>query len=255
MDEKALPVRKVEVGAPLRWLQRGWNDFQYDSLSSIGFGVVFAIGGGLIVLATLDAPHLMAAAFSGFFLLAPLLASGLYALSMLRGAVERPAFFAAIALVKRKKAALAQIGLVLLLVMLLWERFTAVLFAVLASPETVNPSVATLIRAGEEWELVALWFISGALVAAGVFTVTVVSVPLLFDRDVDLFTAVATSVQAVRTNPLPMLVWAGAIVLLTLVGYALLLFGLAVTLPLLGHATWHAYCDLVGCRRGEPSHQ
>ena len=103
MEEKALAVRTVGIDAPLRWLRKGWEDLRYDPLSSLGFGVVFAIGGGLIVLATLRAPHLMAVAFSGFFLLAPLLAAGLYALSRLRGTVERPAFFDALALVKAKK--------------------------------------------------------------------------------------------------------------------------------------------------------
>jgi len=246
MEEKALAVRTVGIDAPLRWLRKGWEDLRYDPLSSLGFGVVFAIGGGLIVLATLRAPHLMAVAFSGFFLLAPLLAAGLYALSRLRGTVERPAFFDALALVKAKKASLAQVGLGLLLVMLVWERFTAMLFAVLASPETASPTIAALIVSGEEWPLVVAWFVTGGLVAAGIFTVTVVSVPLLLDRDVDLFTAVATSVQVVRTNPWPMAVWAAWIVGLTLLGYALVLFGLAVTLPLLGHATWHAYRELVG---------
>lgn len=67
MEEKALAVRTVGIDAPLRWLRKGWEDLRYDPLSSLGFGVVFAIGGGLIVLTTLRAPHLMAVAFSGFF--------------------------------------------------------------------------------------------------------------------------------------------------------------------------------------------
>ena len=85
-----------------------------------------------------------------------------------------------------------------------------------------------------------------ALFAAAVFVIGVVSVPMLLDReDGDLIAAIATSVRACRASPAAMLLWAGLIVTLMAVGYATALLGLIVIFPLLGHASWHAYRDMV----------
>jgi uncharacterized membrane protein len=78
-----------------------------------------------------------------------------------------------------------------------------------------------------------------------VYAITAVSIPMMVDRDVDAITAMMTSLRAVAANLLPMLLWAGLIVALSAVGFATLLIGMVVILPLLGHATWHAYKDLV----------
>jgi uncharacterized membrane protein len=85
----------------------------------------------------------------------------------------------------------------------------------------------------------------GGVVAALVFAASAVSMPLLLDRDVDMLTAILTSVQAVGANPVVMAWWAVLIMIGTTLGIATLLLGLVVVVPVLGHATWHAYVDLV----------
>jgi uncharacterized membrane protein len=85
----------------------------------------------------------------------------------------------------------------------------------------------------------------GGLLALGVFAISVVAVPLMLDRDADVATALMTSLRAFGRNVKPLLLWAGLIVALTLFGFATLLFGLVVIMPVLGHASWHAYRDLV----------
>jgi uncharacterized membrane protein len=86
----------------------------------------------------------------------------------------------------------------------------------------------------------------GAILAALVFAISVVSVPLLMERDIDVVSAVIISLQAVARNPKPMLLWAWLVAILTAFGIATLYIGLIVTFPLVGHATWHAYRETVG---------
>jgi hypothetical protein len=93
--------------------------------------------------------------------------------------------------------------------------------------------------------VVAAYVAMGGVLAALVFAISAVSIPMLLDRDVDMVTAIVTSLDAVKTNPLPMAVWAALIVGLTAVGFATGLVGLVVILPVLGHATWHCYRDVV----------
>src|SRR5690606_7493790 len=102
--------------------------------------------------------------------------------------------------------------------------------------------VHQLLSAGDAWLLV--WFLAGGLGAAIVFAVTAISVPMLVDRDVPLATAIRTSVAAVGLNPVSLGMWAAGIMAITLMGFVTVI-GLVVVLPLLGHATWHAYRDLV----------
>jgi uncharacterized membrane protein len=87
--------------------------------------------------------------------------------------------------------------------------------------------------------------IAGALIAGFTFSITAISVPMLMDRQVDVLTAMQTSVQAVRRNWQAMALWASLIVMFVGVGIATFYIGLIVTMPLIGHATWHAYRDLV----------
>jgi uncharacterized membrane protein len=98
------------------------------------------------------------------------------------------------------------------------------------------------------WLPFLLWLVAGGMFAAVVFGISVVSVPMLLDRDVNLPTAALTSVRVVGTNPVPMALWAALVMMLTLLGIALVL-PMLVVVPVLGHATWHAYSDSV-----DPSH-
>ena len=101
-----------------------------------------------------------------------------------------------------------------------------------------------VVLADDNW-LFELWLALGGLLAAPIFASTAIAIPLLLDRRVTLLQAVLTSWQAVLTNPLPMAFWAALIMGFTLLGLASALLGLIAVVPMLGHASWHAYRDLV----------
>ena len=138
-------------------------------------------------------------------------------------------------------------GFVLLLVMLTWIRLAIMIFMLywgLTPPSFEDLVVNTFLRL-ESLPFLVLGTAVGAVFAAIAFSISAVSLPMLLDRRVDVITAVVTSVRAVRENPVPMLLWAALIAGFTAAGLATLYLGLVVTMPLIGHATWHARRDLV----------
>jgi uncharacterized membrane protein len=238
-------VRRITADRPLAWLRAGWRDLKANPLPSLAYGLLFALGGDLIILAVLDHPHLLTVAISGFFLLAPLLAAGLYELSRASGRGERLLFIDSLRCFRRNGQSLALFGLLLALMAIIWERFSAIAFALIGGDMVGSAVLSDIILGGEHLGFIALWFASGAIMAVVVFALAVVSVPMMLDRDADVATAILSSLRAVAHNPWPLLLWAAIIVALTLVGFATLLFGLVVLMPILGHASWHAYRDLV----------
>lgn len=240
-------IRPIPRSRPLAWLRQGWGDLRANPLPSLAYGLLFALGGDLILLAALDHPHLLTVAISGFFLVAPLLAAGLYELSRARAQGEKPLFIDTLRCYRRNGQSLALFGLFLALVTLLWERFSAIAFALVGATSAASGSayLGELLFSGEHLAFTATWLVLGGLLAWFVYALAVLSVPYMLDRDVDVATAMMASLRAMLTNPVPLLLWAAIIVTLTLIGFATLLFGLVVLLPVLGHASWHAYRDLV----------
>ncbi len=240
-------VRSISWQHPLRWLIAGWQDLRANPLPSLAYGLLFGLGGDLIILAVLEHPHLLTLSVSGFFLLAPLLAAGLYELSRARAQGEQLTFLESLRCFPRNAQSLALFGLLLALATLMWERFSAVALALLGPYGGGNalPYLGALVGGGEHLPLLATWLGLGSLLALFIYTLAVVAVPMMLDRDVDVATAMAASLRAFTNNIGPLLLWAAIIVALTLVGFATLLFGLVVIMPILGHASWHAYHDLV----------
>lgn len=244
----ALPViRQIGFDRPLAWLKAGWRDVCANPLPSLAYGVLFALGGDLIILALLKTPHLLSVAISGFFLVAPLLAAGLYELSRRNEAGEKILFIDSLKCFVRNGQSLAFFGLIVALILLMWERFSAVAFALIGANSTQVASVYLneLIFNGEHLAFAATWFALGGVLALFLYALAVVSVPLILHRDADIATAMMTSLRAFVRNAGPLLLWAALLVALTLFGFATLLFGLVVIMPILGHASWHAYRELV----------
>lgn len=248
MPGMTLPrIHQLSLDRPLLWLKAGWRDLAANPLPSLAYGLLFALAGDIIVLSALDYPHLVTLAFSGFFLVAPLLAAGLYELSRVHAAGEKIFFIDSLRCFRRNGQSLALFGLVLALIATMWERLSAIIFALLGA----NAGLGThaflneIILSGEYPSFVATWFVIGGLLALGVFALAVVSVPMILDRNSDPVTAMVTSLHAFAANPGTLLLWAALLVLLTLIGFATLFFGLVVIMPILGHASWHAYRDLV----------
>jgi uncharacterized membrane protein len=240
-------IRSVETGRPLIWLRQGLADIKRAPGPSLGNGVIVAAGGIFIWSVAWGVEHLVPALTTGFLLVAPFLAIMLYALSR---QIEQgqpvnaaEAFFA----FRRNSGSISLYALLMALALIMWERMSAIIFALFYGgvvPD-LNNLLADLFLSGDYVPFLIAYFGIGAIVAVAVFTVSVVSLPLMVDRDIDVITAIITSMQCCLRNPAPMLVWALVIVALTVIGFATAMLGFVVIFPLLGHATWHAYRDLI----------
>ena len=240
------PVRIVAAGAPLSWIARGWRDFVRTPVPSLLHGLIAAFGGMLVLAVAHQHFYLVSGAFSGFVLVAPVLVTGLYELSRVRALGERPTLHHAVAAWQRSGKPLFGFGLLLMVAGTFWVLVSSVLIALLVqTPITGLDDFLRYVVLSKDSNLFIVWMAFGGVVAALVFAASAVSVPLLLDRDVDMLTAILTSVQAVGANPVVMAWWAVLIMIGTTLGIATLLLGLVVVVPVLGHATWHAYVDLV----------
>lgn len=252
-----LPViRSIGLAQPLDWLVRGAQDMRRGGWLSLMHGVLPAVFGGLLVLLARDHFWLLAGAFSGFLVVAPVLATSLYAISR---ALEQGEAVNLQLIVKTWTRwqysryavsggywGMVRFGLLLALAGTGWVLTSAALITLMAA-EPVNTPLDFLrhVVLAPGHYVFELWFTMGGLLAAPIFASSVIAMPLLLDRRVDVLQAVLTSWQAVLINPAPLALWAALIMLLTIFGLATLLLGLVVMMPLLGHASWHAYRDLV----------
>jgi uncharacterized membrane protein len=243
---------EITPAHPLRWLAAGWRDLARVPVASLLHSLLFLAGALAIVLIGWRNSGLLAGAFSGFVIVAPVLVTGFHELSrrLETGEPLPPlGLLALVAVWRRRGGRLAAIGALLAVAGTLWVGFSSLLLSLAlgsmraqAADGGVAGFVREFLQAGDAWLLV--WFLAGGLGAAIVFAVSAVSVPMLVDRDVPVRTAIRTSVAAVGLNPVSLGVWAALIMLLTLVGFVTVI-GLVIVVPLLGHATWHAYRDLV----------
>jgi len=250
-------IRTITVMQPLSWLALAWRDMARAGWVSFAHGLVLTLLGGLIMWVAHDRFWLLAGALSGFLVVAPVLATSLYALSRALERGERPS----LGLVWRTWTrwqqghvdkwsspywCLVQFGVLLALAATGWVLTSAALITLLA-PVPVHTPVDFLrvVVADSESGLFALWLALGGFLAAPIFASSVVSIPMLLDRRITLMQAVLTSWRTVLDNPIPMAVWAALIAGFTLLGLGSFLLGLIAVMPMLGHASWHAYRDLV----------
>jgi len=243
----ALPgIRRVAALRPLAWLAMGMQDLRSNPAESLAYGVLVAILGALVWAYAGDDPQRFTASITSFFLIAPLLAAGLYEISRRQELGQSTSFGESLQGWRRSGGALAPFGLELFLFAIFWERLSAILFALSygGHPPNLEAFFSDVFLSGAYPLFVAAYVGVGAIFAAIVFVVTAVAIPMLLDRNGDIYTAMATSFLAVTRNIPAMLVWALLIVALTALGFATLLVGLVIVFPLLGHATWHAYREM-----------
>ncbi|ATE60893.1 DUF2189 domain-containing protein [Thauera sinica] len=240
-------IRQVGGSRPFHWLRMGWSDMRDNLGASLSYGVFFAALGYLILAYASDRPYLFTAAISGFFLVGPIAAAGLYEISRRHDAGERASLGASLRGLMRHGDSLMYFGLFLAIVLLSWERLSAILFALFYQGNVPELShfAREVFLSGEYTHFVVAYMVVGGALAALVFALSAISIPMLMDRDVDAISAAMTSARAVGMNLGAMAVWAALIVALVAIGFATMMIGMAVLLPLLGHATWHAYRDLV----------
>lgn len=231
---------------PFHWLECGWEDFRRHETTSCAYGLIVAAGGGLL-LALGNHPYFAAICLSGFLLVGPLLTTGLCELSRLDARGETADFDASLAPLSRHRQALLDVARTLLTMGVVW--FLVSILTLQLSFHQAAPGLgeslwqSALPQIGGA-ELLAYVVLGGGL-AGLVFALSVVTIPLIIDRDQSARAAMRQSLAVTRRHPDLMLIWAGLIVALILIGYFTALLGLIVIFPLLGHATWHAYEDLV----------
>jgi len=229
------------------WLRRGWEDVKRIGSPGLAYGALIAILGG--VLLTLGSTHLYltAAAITGYLLVGPIMTTGLCELARRREAHESLSFDNSLQALTRNPEGLAHFGGFLVLIAALWFVLSAILLeSVLSAPA---PNLAVILWGGSTMltSSQGLAYIAcGAALAAIVFAVSVVSVPLIIDRHASASEAIRTSLRVTFTNLPAMILWALLIVAVTAIGFVTLLVGMVVVAPLLGYATWHAYRDLIG---------
>ena len=239
-------VRQVEASRPLLWLRMGWDDMRANLAASLTYGLIFSVIGYLILAYATDLPYLFTAAISGFFLVGPLAAAGLYEISRRHERGEPASFADSLRGLRKHGDHLLYYGAFLAFVLLAWERLSAILFALFyhgAAPDLGN-FFQEVFLSGNYTHFVVSYMVVGGTIAGLVFALSVISVPMLMDRESDMVTAMMTSARAVGYNLGAMALWAALIVLLVGIGFATMMIGMVVLLPLLGHASWHAYKDL-----------
>ncbi len=243
-------IRKVGFDAPWGWLAAGWRDLWAAPHISLLYGAAFSLAayGFAFLLMRFDlAPLILPLA--GGFLVGPLLAVGLYEVSRRRASGEPITLGSALGAGGRARGQIAFMGVILLIVFFAWIRLAFLLFMLFFGPGAIPPIeefIPALLFSQQGIGLLVTGTIAGALLAGLTFAISVISVPMLLDREVDTITAVIASIRAVVTNTKAMALWAALIVALTVVGIVTVFAGLAIVFPLIGHATWHAYKDVTG---------
>lgn len=245
-EREPLPVRRVPPARLLLWLRLGWADLWRAPAASLLHGAAVAVGGWLTIVLAREIWWLAPGAFSGFVLVGPILCTGLYELSRLHARGVPAGVPQVVQAWARESRPLVRLGLLLLALGSLWVAASALLFTLFVEQPLRTPQQFlryALVDQGDE--LFTLWTIVGGLGAAVVFALTAVSPPLLLGRMVGFRRALLTSARAVGENPLTMGLWAGVILLSIVLSLATAMLGFVLAVPLIGHATWHAYKDLV----------
>jgi uncharacterized membrane protein len=232
------PCNQLGLDAPLRWLRLGWQDFTRAWAQSLSYGAGLVLLGYLLLWLAWDGDTVILFTLVVTFILGgPVLAFGLYSISRQLEQGRDPRL--GICWLESRNHLRNELlfALVMLVVLLIWARAASM--------------VHVFFPVGEElgvigWlQFLAVGSAVGSIFAYIVFSSSVVALPMMLDRGTDAITSALTSINAVMNNKAVMLLWALIILGLVLLGFATALVGLAVILPLIGHASWHAYRETV----------
>lgn len=229
------PCRLLRLSDPIAWLGLGWQDLKRAPRASLVHGLLlclisYAVTGATYLWGNLG---LYLGLVSGFVFVAPVLAMTFYAISdRLKRGVSVSVVSSLLSALKSWRRSLV-LAVLLVIVLLIWARAANTLY--IFYPQTNTPTWSDLTL------FLGIGSVVGALFSAVVFAMSAFSLPMLMDRQVDAVTAVVTSIHAVLRNKAAMLVWALMIVVSIILGILTAWLAFIVVMPLIGHATWHAY--------------
>lgn len=236
-----LRVAHLSAGDPLHWLRQGWSDFMRCPRIGLFYGLCFFAMGHALLAVFRAAPAYVLALSAGFLLMGPFLCLGLYDASRALQNGQRPSLRSSLLAWRPTQGTMAIFAGVLLILEMLWGRASLVVFAVTFNtmPSTAN-LLAQLLNP-ENLSFLLTYTVVGGVFAGLIFVTSVISIPMILDRQVDAISAGLTSIRACLQNPGVMLQWGALITLLVGLAMLPLFLGLFVVGPVVGHATWHAY--------------
>jgi uncharacterized membrane protein len=240
-------IRTIGAGDLKAALRDGWQDFAAMPSHAIFLAIIYPIVGIVLVQLTFGyaiLPFLFPLA-AGFALIGPIAALGLYELSRRREAgLETSASHALDVLHSPSIGAIAALGCLLVAIFVAWLALAHAIYIAnfgYAMPASFDTFVSDLLTTNAGWTLIVVGNIVGFVFAVVALTLSVVSFPLLLDREVGAATALTTSLRLVAKNPRTMALWGLTVAVLLLIGSIPAFLGLTVVIPVLGHATWHLY--------------
>jgi uncharacterized membrane protein len=241
-------ITRRDLGEALR---KGLADFSAAPTHVLFLGLMYPLMGFLLFRATFqyNLLPLLFPLVAGFAIVGPFAAIGLYEISRLREQGKAVTWQNALEVVHTPNIkSILLLGGILLTLLVMWLGAAHLLYAAIfgdAAPKSFDVFAREIFGTKLGTELLIVGHLVGAMFAAAAFAISVVSFPLLLDRNVDVAMAVGTSLRAIQANPRVMVEWAALVAALLIAGSLPLLMGLAAVVPVLGHATWHLYRRVV----------
>lgn len=235
----AAPCKKLEVNAPIRWIKLGWQDLRRAPLQSLSYGAILVAASYLLAFLSLTFGNyvVLLALISGFVFLGPMIAMAFYDISLQLQRGRTPTVAGSLQRSLHHVGNQMVFAVILMIIFLVWARAASMIH--IFFPSLADPGLNELAT------FLAIGSAVGSMFAAFVFCISAFSLPMIADRDTDTVTAVVTSFNAVLRNKTAMVVWALLIVAAVAAGFVSAFIGLVITIPLIGHATWHAYQETI----------
>ena len=242
MSSTSQMVQPIPTTAAFEFLAAGWKDMRATGYRGVVYGVIFVVMGYAIQLVYENLWQMTMGMTAGFFLLGPFLCCGIYDLSRQHDRGYKPNVSASTLSWSRNWKSIAFFAAILTFFMIVWARVSVVLFALFGAHNypDLKQMIAKVVSL-DNLEFLIVWSAVGFVFASLVFAISVISVPMLLDRGTDTMESIFASAKALWNNPAAMLIWALSIAVIIGVGLIFFLPLVAITAPLIGHATWHAY--------------
>jgi len=242
----SLQLATLSFSDPIQWLKLGWEDFKRCPRIGLFYGVCFFVMGHALLALFQKAPEYLLALSAGFLLMGPFLCLGLYdASKAMQTHTHRPSLRASLAAWRPTKGTMAIFAGVLLILEMLWGRAALVVFAVSFNNMPDKANLLAMLLDPENIGFVITYCVVGGVFASLIFVTSVISIPMIMDRQVDAVSAGLTSIRACLQNPGVMLFWGALITGIIALAMLPMFLGLLIAGPVIGHATWHAYRHIV----------